>query len=113
MLGPDGLLSQVTKAVLERALCEELTHHLGREAITQLTEDLHVSESCLHNWMAQADCYEGRREGLTSDERKELAALRREKRRLDGENEILRRAAAYMGGVCHLSVLSKILLRAT
>ncbi|MFC4004520.1 IS256 family transposase [Prauserella oleivorans] len=31
LLGPDGLLSQVTKAVLERALGEELTEHLGYE----------------------------------------------------------------------------------
>src|SRR4051794_18721238 len=31
LLGPDGLLSQVTKAVLERALGEEMTHHLGYE----------------------------------------------------------------------------------
>ena len=29
LLGPDGLLSQVTKAVLERALGEELSQHLG------------------------------------------------------------------------------------
>src|SRR5215470_77985 len=29
LLGPDGLLSQVTKAVLERALAEEMTGHLG------------------------------------------------------------------------------------
>ena len=31
LLGPDGLLSQITKAVLERALGEELTAHLGYE----------------------------------------------------------------------------------
>jgi Transposase, Mutator family len=31
LLGPDGLLSQVTKAVLERALAEEMTAHLGYE----------------------------------------------------------------------------------
>jgi transposase-like protein len=31
LLGPDGLLSQVTKAVLERALTEEMTGHLGYE----------------------------------------------------------------------------------
>src|SRR5207344_859932 len=31
LLGPEGLLSQVTKAVLERALGEELTEHLGYE----------------------------------------------------------------------------------
>ena len=29
LLGPDGLLSQVTRAVLERALAEEMTGHLG------------------------------------------------------------------------------------
>src|SRR5215813_12298841 len=29
LLGPDGLLSQVTKAVLERALAEEMTGYLG------------------------------------------------------------------------------------
>jgi putative transposase len=29
LLGPQGLLSQVTKAVLERALAEEMTEHLG------------------------------------------------------------------------------------
>jgi transposase-like protein len=31
LLGPDGLLSQVTKALLERALAEEMTGHLGYE----------------------------------------------------------------------------------
>src|SRR6266496_4313982 len=31
LLGPDGLLSQVTKAVLERALEEEMTEHRGYE----------------------------------------------------------------------------------
>ncbi len=33
LLGPDGLLSQVTKAVLERALAEEMTGHLGHEKL--------------------------------------------------------------------------------
>ena len=45
--------------------------------------------------MAQADVDDGRRPGLTSDERAELVALRREKRVLELENEILKRAAAY------------------
>jgi transposase-like protein len=31
LLGPDGLLSQVTKTLLERALAEEMTGHLGYE----------------------------------------------------------------------------------
>jgi transposase len=66
--------------------------------VAQIAKDLGISESCLRNWMARADIEEGRREGLTSDERKELVRLRRDKRRLETENEILRRAAAAGGG---------------
>lgn len=68
---------------------------LRDKPIREVAKDLGISESCLRNWLAQADTDAGTREGLTSDERKELAALRREKRRLETENEILRRAAAY------------------
>lgn len=67
----------------------------GVKPIAATAKDLGISESCLRNWLAQADRDEGKREGLTSEERKELAALRRDKRRLEVENEILRRAAAY------------------
>ncbi len=45
--------------------------------------------------MAQADIDEGKREGLSSDERKELVELRRQKRVLEMEVEILKRASAY------------------
>ena len=45
--------------------------------------------------MAQADVDDGRRRGLSVDERAELVKLRREKRMLEMENEILKRAAAY------------------
>jgi transposase len=68
---------------------------LKERPIAEVAKSLGISESCLRNWLVQADRDEGRREGLTSDERKELAALRRDKRRLEVENEILRRAAAY------------------
>ena len=46
--------------------------------------------------MAQADVDEsGSDSRLTSPEKKELVALRRDKRRLEMENEILKWAAAY------------------
>ncbi len=31
IVGPEGLLKQLTRAVLERAMSAELTHHLGYE----------------------------------------------------------------------------------
>jgi transposase len=43
-------------------------------------------------------CRVGPSAGLTSDERKELVQLHRDNRRLETENEILRRAAALFAG---------------
>ena len=68
---------------------------LREKPVAQIAEDLGISDSCLRNWMAQADVDAGRREGLSSRERDELVELRRETRTLKLENEILKRAAAY------------------
>ena len=68
---------------------------LREQPISKIAIDLGISESCLRNWMARADVDDGRRPGLTSDERAELVKLRRDKRLLELENEILKRAAAY------------------
>ena len=68
----------------------------GRSRSRELAADLGISESCLRNWMAQADRDEGRRsDGLTTAEREELVRLRRELRVAKLEVEILKRAAAY------------------
>lgn len=54
------------------------------------------ARSCLRNWLAQAHADEnGGESRLTTAEKRELAQLRREKRRLEMENEILKRAAAF------------------
>ncbi|MBX6389099.1 MAG: transposase [Frankia sp.] len=68
----------------------------GDAPVAKIAKDLSISESCLRNWMAQADADEnGSESRLTSAERKELAQLRRDKKRLEMEVEILKRAAAY------------------
>jgi transposase len=64
--------------------------------LAEIAKDLRISESCLRNWLAQADVDEhGSTTALTSKEKKELVELRRDKRRLEMEVEILKRAAAY------------------
>jgi transposase len=68
----------------------------GAKPVAQIAKDLGISDSCLRNWMAQADTDEnGSPAKLTSAEKKELAELRRRTRQLELENEILKRAAAY------------------
>ncbi|CAN5854048.1 transposase [soil metagenome] len=68
---------------------------LREQPVADIARDLGVSESCLRRWMAVADVDDGRRPGLTSDDKTELVALRRKNRVLEMENEILKRAAAY------------------
>jgi transposase-like protein len=69
---------------------------LGEKPISAIAKELSISESCLRNWMAQADADDGNTNSrLSGDEKRELAELRKEKRRLEIENEILKRAAAY------------------
>jgi transposase len=58
--------------------------------IKQIAADIGISESCLRNWMTQADIDEGKREGLA-----ELRRLRRENRVLRMERDLLSRAAAF------------------
>lgn len=67
----------------------------GAQPVAKVASDLGISESCLRRWMALDDVDTGRREGLISEERKELVELRRRTRVLEMENEILKRASAY------------------
>src|SRR3954465_6480159 len=69
---------------------------LGEQPVATIAKDLGISESCLRNWMGQADADEGKNSSrLSSDERDELSELRKKAKRLEVENEILKRAAAY------------------
>jgi len=70
---------------------------LGEQPISAIAKDLRISESCLRNWMGQDEANSGNSSSarLTGDEKRELAELRKDKRRLEIENEILKRAAAY------------------
>jgi transposase len=62
----------------------------------ELSESLGVSQQTLRNWRRQdqIDRHE-RDDGITTDEREELARLRRENLRLKQERDLLKRAAAF------------------
>ena len=60
---------------------------LGDKPVAAIAKELGISESCLRNWMAQANADEGASSArLTSAEKKELAQLRKRNRQLEVEN---------------------------
>lgn len=76
----------------ERAV--ELFRQTGRP-FQQIAKELGISATGLQRWVNQADVDSGAKPGVASDDRAELVKLRRDVRRLEMENEILKRAAAY------------------
>ena len=68
----------------------------GQAPLSEVARDFGISESCLRNWLSEADVEDGRRPGVTEKESAELRELRRRNRLLEQENEVLRRAAAYL-----------------
>src|SRR6266702_7837581 len=71
---------------------------LRRQApMSQIAKDFGISESCLHRWVKRAEIEDGVREGLTLAEEAEIRELKKRNRLLEQENEVLRRAAIYLG----------------
>ena len=66
------------------------------KTVAAAARDLGLTESSLRNWVeqARADRTKGRT-GLTTEEREELARLRKENRELRMERDVLKKAAAY------------------
>ena len=67
----------------------------GELTIPEVAADFDVSVESVRRWMRQADIDDGIKDGLTSSEQAEIVQLRRDKRRLEMEVEILRRATAF------------------
>lgn len=68
----------------------------GDRTVGQVARDFDLTETAVREWVKQAERDAGvRSDGLTSSEREELAALRRENRRLREDVDILKRATAF------------------
>lgn len=65
------------------------------QSLKSVASDLGVSTNSLRVWVRRAETEATSSEVLTTDERVELARLRRENRVLKEEREILRKATAF------------------
>jgi len=78
-----------------RSEAVRLVREGGRE-VKEVAQSLGVSTESLRLWLKRTDLDAGlRKDGLTSEERKELVRLRRENRNLREDREILKKAAAF------------------
>jgi len=79
-----------------RLVLEHANEHPSQwAAITSVAEKLGCAAETLRSWVRQTERNEGKRPGLTTDERARLKELERENRELKRANEILRLASAY------------------
>ena len=68
----------------------------GERSVGQIAKDFDLTETAVREWPEQAARDAGTGDGgLTTSEKEELAALRRENRRLREDVDILKRATAF------------------
>jgi transposase len=65
------------------------------EAIVSVADKLGPTAETVRRWVRRVEIDEGRKPGLTTDERERLKALERENRELRRANEILKAASAF------------------
>lgn len=64
--------------------------------LAQVAKDSGIHEMSLNKWLRKADVDDGNNHGTTTADNAELRDLKRRNRLLEQENEVLRRAAAYL-----------------
>ena len=75
---------------------EQADHHSSQwAAIRSISEKIGCRPETLRRWVRQAEKDEGKRPGLTTEERARMKELERENRELKRTNEILRKASAF------------------
>jgi len=95
-MGNRGRYSPEVRERAVRLVVEQEGEHASQwAAIVSIAEKIGCSREALRKWVRQTERDEGRREGLSSEERARLNALEKENRELRRANEILREASAY------------------
>src|SRR5688572_31188319 len=67
------------------------------KAIESIAAKLDIHHETLRVWVRRAEVDDGRRPGLTTDERARMKELERENKELRRANEILKAASAFFG----------------
>lgn len=88
---------EVRERAVRMVLNQEGEHGSQWAAICSISDKLGMTSETLRRWVRQTETDEGRRAGLTTDERERLNELERENRELRRANEILKSAAAFFG----------------
>lgn len=90
---PDELRERAVRMVFEH----QHEYPSQWKTIESIAEKLSVHRESLRVWVRKAEVDQGRRPGLTTDERARMKDLEREVKELRRANEILKAASAFFG----------------
>ncbi len=92
---PTKYSTEVRERAVRMVFEHQHEHASQWAAIQSIAEKIGCSGETLRSWVRRAEREQGKRAGLTSEERVRLKELEREVRELRRANEILRKASAY------------------